>query len=79
MTLEFLRYVLDDSRADPEYGPEWFPNWLVWRVHWLYLFLGKFSRAYCRYKGHPAGVWWFNMGENLEPDMHCKGCGEDIG
>ena len=36
------------------------------------------SRAWCRATGHPAGVWYYNVG-GTEPDMHCKGCGEDIG
>jgi hypothetical protein len=32
----------------------------------------------CRYRGHPAGVSWFNPGA-LEPDMRCKNCGDDLG
>lgn len=32
----------------------------------------------CRAKGHPAGVWWYNI-NGSEPDMHCKNCGEDLG
>jgi hypothetical protein len=31
----------------------------------------------CRLKGHPYGVVWYNYG--LEPDMHCKICGDDLG
>jgi hypothetical protein len=34
--------------------------------------------AFCRLKGHPNGVWWYNVG-GFEPDNHCKDCGEDIG
>lgn len=32
----------------------------------------------CRFKGHPAGVWFYNP-TGLEPDMTCKGCGDDLG
>jgi hypothetical protein len=32
----------------------------------------------CRIRGHPEGVAWFNPGA-LEPDMHCKNCGDDLG
>jgi hypothetical protein len=32
----------------------------------------------CRWRGHPAGVWYVNA-NGLEPDMHCKHCGEDLG
>ena len=31
----------------------------------------------CRYKGHPDGVWWYNL-NGSEPDMHCKNCGDDL-
>lgn len=31
----------------------------------------------CRWRGHPAGVWYVNT-YGLEPDMHCKHCGEDL-
>ena len=34
---------------------------------------------WCRVKGHPDGVWWFNNSGELEPDMHCKNCGDDLG
>jgi hypothetical protein len=45
-----------------------------------YLFAKPFSfRALvCRGKGHPDGVIWYNPG-GLEPDMHCKNCGDDLG
>lgn len=33
---------------------------------------------WCRMKGHPAGVYWFNP-SGFEPDMHCKNCGDDLG
>ncbi len=32
----------------------------------------------CRMKGHPAGVVWYNS-DGLEPDMHCRNCGDDLG
>ena len=32
----------------------------------------------CRARGHPEGMWWYNVG-GTEPDMHCKCCGDDIG
>lgn len=32
----------------------------------------------CRARGHPFGVWWYNP-NGLEPDMHCKNCGDDLG
>jgi len=33
--------------------------------------------AWCRFRAHPAGVWWYSSG--LEPDMHCSRCGDDLG
>lgn len=35
------------------------------------------NRVWCRLRGHPAGVIWFNPGA-LEPDNHCKNCGDEI-
>jgi len=34
--------------------------------------------VWCRMHGHPKGVVWYNPGE-LEPDMHCKTCYDDLG
>jgi hypothetical protein len=31
----------------------------------------------CRWRGHKDGVVWYNPG-GLEPDLHCKNCGEDL-
>jgi hypothetical protein len=31
----------------------------------------------CRWRGHKDGVIWTNI-TGLEPDMHCKNCGEDL-
>jgi hypothetical protein len=39
----------------------------------------RWSAFWCRLWGHPGGVWYYNMSENLEPDMHCKDCGDDLG
>lgn len=57
------------------------------RYWWQYLLkdLGKTRRGYstkwthfwCRVKGHPEGVWFYNPGGS-EPDMTCKTCGEDL-
>jgi len=61
---------------------KWFQLW--W---WKYLFepsnkhfgdIGIFKRAICRARNHPCGVWWYNP-QGLEPDMHCKNCGDDLG
>ena len=38
----------------------------------------RWTCFWCRARGHPAGVWWFNVG-GLEPDMHCMNCGDDLG
>lgn len=32
----------------------------------------------CRKNGHPAGVYFYNP-NGFEPDMHCKGCEDDLG
>lgn len=56
----------------------WFTlNW------WKYL-LGKKCSDYswwkvikCRATGHKCGVVWYSSG--FEPDMTCKGCGDDLG
>jgi hypothetical protein len=58
---------------------KWFSKW--W---WQYLLENpaygtpKLKAFLCRTRGHPSGVWWHNPG-GLEPDMHCKDCGDDIG
>uniref|UniRef100_A0A6H2A1Q5 Uncharacterized protein n=1 Tax=viral metagenome TaxID=1070528 RepID=A0A6H2A1Q5_9ZZZZ len=56
---------------------------LLW---WKYLFekrsslydAGRIKTAICRAGGHKPGVWWHNP-NGLEPDMHCRGCGDDLG
>lgn len=37
-----------------------------------------YERIKCRMGGHKPGVWWHNLG-GMEPDMHCKGCHDDLG
>lgn len=84
LSLSFWRYALDGSRADVDYGwPEW--KWAMrlsyrsevfgWVMRHIF---GKVGRFACRWRGHPAGVYWFTS-TGTEPDMRCKGCGEDLG
>lgn len=40
--------------------------------------LDWWNRLRCRMRGHPAGTVYYKPG-GLEPDTHCKGCGDDIG
>lgn len=79
------RYVLDDSRCDPDYGPttcyferlynpltgDSLINPIGYARNWI-------ARFWCRWRGHPCGMIWQNTG-SLEPNTHCKDCGEDIG
>lgn len=67
----------------------WFTRW--W---WAYLFErpcargimygsdewfnGWPRRLWCRMRGHPAGPWYYNPG-GMEPDWHCKNCGDELG
>lgn len=38
----------------------------------------EWTRAvWCRLRGHPYGVFWYNP-SGLEPDMHCRNCGDDL-
>lgn len=88
-TKSYWDYVLDDSRANSEYGPfNPYPSWRWWRLleetcsgEYLSNPLAKLgnyiARCYCRAKGH-GKVYWMNLG-GLEPDMHCRDCGEDLG
>lgn len=53
---------------------------------WKYLFgkrkdnseIGIIKTAICRARNHPSGVWYYDP-SGLEPDMHCKNCGDDLG
>ncbi|TFG98291.1 hypothetical protein E4H12_06510 [Candidatus Thorarchaeota archaeon] len=54
------------------------------KAWWEFLFAPK-SKYYwwpevllCRARGHPDGVIWYTMNEAFEPDMTCKGCGDDL-
>jgi hypothetical protein len=72
----WLWYIWDDSRADSGYGPYFVSSdgpagWPARLGNWA-------ARLNCRRCGHPAGVWYHNAYAS-EPDMHCKGCGEDLG
>lgn len=61
---------------------EWFlPSW------WGYLLskpadgwslVNLWTSFNCRRRSHPAGPIYFNAG-GLEPNMTCRGCGDDIG
>ncbi len=58
---------------------------LVWFTlsWWKYILekpLGErpIKRIACRVKGHPNGEVFYNVG-GLEPDHHCKDCGDFIG
>lgn len=85
---EWWSYVLDDSRChDKTYSNDEWLNGRLWR--WLsshdWRWAEQVSRAaaylfrcQCRARSHPYGVVWYNVG-GLEPDMHCNGCGEDLG
>jgi len=35
------------------------------------------SVLWCRIRNHPCGPVWYNP-NGLEPDMHCKNCGDLI-
>lgn len=47
---------------------------------WKYLLTDctGWTNFWCRVRGHPYGVGWYNAG-GLEPDMQCRNCGEDLG
>lgn len=42
------------------------------------LYHNWFEVLYCRFRGHPRGVIWYRV-NGMEPDMTCKGCGDDLG
>jgi hypothetical protein len=46
---------------------------------WEYICAKPFSwiTFCCRIKGHPNGSWYYNP-HGLEPDDHCKDCGDLI-
>jgi hypothetical protein len=81
---EWWQYVLDDSRCyDKTHGNDEIFNgrWWWWLAdRWVRPseFLAYLFRCACRARGHPYGVHFYNVG-GLEPNMHCYGCGEDLG
>lgn len=58
-------------------------HWLT-KSWWMYLLarpaLGtnRLRAFWCRMRGHRPGVYWYNT-SGLEPDMHCRGCGDNLG
>lgn len=54
-------------------------NWF-YMDWWKYLLMKprSWTAFWCRSKGHPYEVWWYNPGGS-EPDMHCKNCDDDLG
>jgi len=52
---------------------KWFTPW--W---WKYLLRNNTGvrNIMCRARGHYSVVWYCG---DLEPDMHCENCGEDLG
>jgi hypothetical protein len=65
LTLSWWRYCLWGSEVfRGKYGkPRFVTGW---------------RQFVCRWRGHPCGVVWFNA-VGLEPDMHCRECGDDLG
>ena len=41
-------------------------------------YVSRWEVIKCRALGHRCGVIWYNP-YGLEPDMHCKNCGDDLG
>lgn len=87
-TKEWWCYILDDSKANKEYGPfNTYPRWRWLKFleeckgdyisNPLATFGNYMARCWCRIKGH-GKVYFYNPG-GMEPDMHCRDCGEDIG
>ena len=64
----------------------WFYKWFT-KDWYKYLFEKRPRELYplpfwkvlwCRYKGHPNGIVFYNAGGE-EPDTSCKDCGDEIG
>lgn len=55
-------------------------KWLsIWWYQYLFNGNTGIRNILCRAKCHPGGVVWYNFNPyNLEPDMHCNNCGEDL-
>jgi hypothetical protein len=50
------------------------------KTWWQYYFAKPFNlRALiCRIRNHPYGVVWYTLSD-IEPDMHCVNCGDNLG
>lgn len=81
--MDFWKYIFNDKDADSEYGPlhKYFRLSWPWNdesiTNYLAILINYFSRCLCRFNNHNCGVFYYNFG--CEPDMTCKGCGEDLG
>jgi hypothetical protein len=61
-------------------------NIMKWLTIWWYKYLLEpkqhdtswFTAIRCRMNGHKCGVVYYNP-TGVEPDMHCKVCGDDLG
>lgn len=67
----------------------WVPIWVINLLtlgYFSYIFgelgglsLGeRFIKVKCRLSGHPMGVTWFTGPEATDPDMTCRGCGDEL-
>ncbi|MEK6833381.1 MAG: hypothetical protein AABY32_05015 [Nanoarchaeota archaeon] len=59
----------------------WWKFFKWFTISWWEYLLEKcegWDNFWCRVKGHPHGIVFYNP-NGLEPDTHCKDCGEDIG
>lgn len=84
---DWWKYILDDSRCYDKYAgyDEIIPYKIVHELEeWdskiidrIFRFVSYIYRCQCRARNHPYGIHWYSWG--LEPDMHCMGCGEDLG
>lgn len=59
------------------------PWWLkmifsIWWWEFVFAAPRTLRKIRCRMSNHKPGEWWYNP-RGLEPDMRCKGCGDDLG
>lgn len=61
-------------------------GWHWFNIWWYRYLFAKFDdkgycpwwqHLWCRINGHPEGPWYYNA-NGLEPDYHCKYCGDEI-
>jgi len=58
--------------------------WFFTKDYWSYLLARKSNWVswptvlWCRFRNHPEGIVYYNPG-GLEPDYHCRNCGDDLG